>query len=158
METIGNRAFKELKNRARENGISVTNEALKLGITGHSLADWKHGKGNPSAYYLQQMALAGYDVVYILSGQRSPAVPGHDNQYNIAEMAYNNGYAKGLEDGKPKWISCKESLPKSTELVLAIDSEDLISTAYYTGKWHSMLDEDSITHWMPQPELPIEKP
>ncbi len=29
-----------------------------------------------------------------------PAVPGHDNQYNIAEMAYNNGYEKGLAEGK----------------------------------------------------------
>ena len=70
METIGNRAFKQLKERAKQNGICVTNEALKLGITGHSLADWKHGKGNPSAYYLQQMCLAGYDVIYILTGKR----------------------------------------------------------------------------------------
>ncbi len=29
-----------------------------------------------------------------------PAVPGHTDQYNIAEMSYNNGYAKGYEDGK----------------------------------------------------------
>ena len=30
----------------------------------------------------------------------SAAVPGHENQYNIAEMSYKNGYEKGLEDGK----------------------------------------------------------
>lgn len=29
-----------------------------------------------------------------------PAVPGHADQHNISEMAYNNGYAKGYEDGK----------------------------------------------------------
>ena len=29
-----------------------------------------------------------------------PAVPGCDNQYNIAEMAYNNGYEKGFAAGK----------------------------------------------------------
>ena len=29
-----------------------------------------------------------------------PAVPGHTDQHNISEMAYNNGYAKGYEDGK----------------------------------------------------------
>ena len=29
-----------------------------------------------------------------------PSVPGHENQYNIAEMAYNNGYEKGFADGK----------------------------------------------------------
>ena len=30
----------------------------------------------------------------------TPAVPGHTDQHNIAEMSYNNGYAKGYEDGK----------------------------------------------------------
>ena len=29
-----------------------------------------------------------------------PAAPGHNDQYNIAEMAYNNGYEKGFADGK----------------------------------------------------------
>ena len=29
-----------------------------------------------------------------------PAVPGHEDQYNIAEMAYNNGYEKGFAAGK----------------------------------------------------------
>lgn len=27
------------------------------------------------------------------------AVPGHENNYDIAEMAYNNGYKKGYENG-----------------------------------------------------------
>lgn len=30
----------------------------------------------------------------------SAAVPGHEDQYNIAEMSYNNGYKKGFADGK----------------------------------------------------------
>lgn len=30
----------------------------------------------------------------------SAAVPGHEDQYNIAEMSYNNGYEKGFVDGK----------------------------------------------------------
>lgn len=29
-----------------------------------------------------------------------PAVPGHTDQYNIAEMAYKNGYEKGYAEGK----------------------------------------------------------
>ena len=70
METIGNRAYKAIKQRARENGISPSNEALKLGVSPKSLSDWKQNT-NPTAYYLQQMCLAGYDVVYILTGERS---------------------------------------------------------------------------------------
>ena len=41
----------------------------------------------------------------------TPVAPGCDDQYNIAEMSYNNGYAKGLEDGmketekRAKWVT-----------------------------------------------------
>lgn len=70
METIGNRAYKEIKKRAKRNGICATEEALKMGVTSHSLSSWKKGNNNPSAYYLQQMVLAGYDVIYILIGER----------------------------------------------------------------------------------------
>ena len=69
METIGNRAYKEIKKRARENGISPTREAKKLGIASRSLSEWQNN-GNPCAYYLQQMYYAGYDVIYILTGER----------------------------------------------------------------------------------------
>ena len=31
-----------------------------------------------------------------------PIIPGHDNQHDLTEMAYNNGYARGVEEGKPK--------------------------------------------------------
>jgi hypothetical protein len=38
--------------------------------------------------------------------QFTPAVPGHDDKYNISEMAYENGFAKGYaqgyEEGKHK--------------------------------------------------------
>ena len=70
METIGNRAYKEIKKRARENRIAPYKEAAKLGMDSRSMTDWKQNK-NPSAYYLQQMCLAGYDVIYILTGERS---------------------------------------------------------------------------------------
>ena len=67
METIGQRAAKEIKKRARQNGIATSKEAKKLGITSPILTRWRDN-GNPSAYWLQQMALAGYDVIYILTG------------------------------------------------------------------------------------------
>ena len=69
METIGNRAYKEIKKRAYANDISTSREAAKLGIHSRSLREWKEN-GNPSAYYLQQMHYAGYDVIYILTGER----------------------------------------------------------------------------------------
>ena len=67
METIGERAVKEIKKRARQNGISTSKEAAKLFITSTTIAAWKNNV-NPCAYHLQQMALAGYDVIWILTG------------------------------------------------------------------------------------------
>ena len=71
MDTIGNRAWKEIKKRALQKGISFHQETLRIGITSsHITSDWKRD-ANPSAYYLQMLCLAGYDVVYILTGERS---------------------------------------------------------------------------------------
>jgi hypothetical protein len=47
-----------------------------------------------------------------------PVVPGHENVHDISEMSYRNGYEKGLEDGKPKWIPVSERLPDSNRTVL----------------------------------------
>ena len=70
METIGERAVKEIKNRARQNNVSVSKQASELTITSVHISHWKDGT-NPSAYWLQQMALAGYDVFYILTGVKN---------------------------------------------------------------------------------------
>lgn len=69
METIGNRAVKEIKKRAMQNGVSTSKEAAKLFITSTMISAWKNNV-NPSAYYLQQMLFAGYDVIYILTGEK----------------------------------------------------------------------------------------
>ena len=69
VETIGNRAYKEIEKRAEENGTSPSFEAVKLGMHNSLLFRWKKN-GNPAGYYLQQMYYAGYDVIYILTGER----------------------------------------------------------------------------------------
>lgn len=70
METIGERAVKEIKKRARQNNVSVSKQGSELSITSTHISRWTDGT-NPSAYWLQQMALAGYDVIYILTGVKN---------------------------------------------------------------------------------------
>lgn len=96
----------------------------------------------------------------------TPVVPGHDNCHDIAEMAYNNGYDKGCEDSKPKWIPVSERLPKHCETVLSYDGRHYrqVKTDFYDSCfecWYSdmknLLEENTVTHWMPLPEPPKEE-
>lgn len=69
METIGERAAKSIRERAALNGTSLRKECAKLDMQIRVFWGWHYGQANPSAYFLQQMALAGYDVMYILTGK-----------------------------------------------------------------------------------------
>ena len=63
-----------------------------------------------------------------------------------------------------KWIPVTERLPEEWVSVLVWSWCGFCETAVYLGipgKWrvtwnHTMLDEDTITHWMPLPEPPNE--
>lgn len=69
--TIGMRAAEAIKERARKNGSTLTSEFENLGLCRKVFGDWQKRGIDPSAYYLQQMALAGYDVIYILTGKEN---------------------------------------------------------------------------------------
>ena len=68
--TIGERAVKVVKERAKQKGIPLRQELLNFGLQNYRVfLHWDVKGANPSAYYLQQLALAGYDVFYILTGK-----------------------------------------------------------------------------------------
>jgi hypothetical protein len=46
-------------------------ELAKLDIPKGTYYHWLHGKYNPTAYYLQRMALAGYNIYFILTGKEN---------------------------------------------------------------------------------------
>lgn len=64
---------------------------------------------------------------------------------------------KAAEESKPRWIPVTERLPEEWVAVLVWSKCGFCETAVYLGipgKWrvtwnHGMLDEDTITHWMP---------
>ena len=66
--TIGQRAAQLIKERAKKNNRMVEWELLLLEINEASFRDWQKGRYEPSAYFLQKLALDEYDVMYILVG------------------------------------------------------------------------------------------
>lgn len=69
-ETIALRAIQQINRRAKAQDVPVTALLRRIGAYRELFWRWKKNKGGISAYYLQQMALDGYDVVYILTGRR----------------------------------------------------------------------------------------
>lgn len=69
MSSIGERAAQAIDSKAKENGRKVAEELKRIGACRKTMNDWKKRGRNPQAYYLQQMALHGYDIHYILTGE-----------------------------------------------------------------------------------------
>ena len=68
-ETVGERTVQAIKDRAKQNGTKKSVEAEKLGISRRVMCGWDKSRTDPSAYFLQQMALHGYDIYWILTGK-----------------------------------------------------------------------------------------
>jgi hypothetical protein len=71
VRTIGERAAHLIRVRATMKGISIDQECERIGANRKVYRDWRKCGRNPTSYFLQQMALAGYDVIWILTGKES---------------------------------------------------------------------------------------
>ena len=67
---IGKRAAAEIRQRAHEEDTFYAAQMARLDVTREQLSCWERGDGAPAAGTLQRMALLGYDVIYILTGER----------------------------------------------------------------------------------------
>lgn len=79
--TVGQRLVRAVKERVHYG--KVKQELERLQIPQSNFARWKAGNRDPKVYYLTQMALAGYDVYWILTGKRQ--FPVRDIDFDIAE-------------------------------------------------------------------------
>lgn len=83
--TIGQRAAQMIRETAEQEGQTVSEELKLLGMNRKTFGDWENRGGNPSAYWLQQMALVGYDVLWILTGERIYPVTEYDRDISEYE-------------------------------------------------------------------------
>lgn len=75
--TIGQRAAKAVRQRAPRKMLAQ--EIKRIHSSHASYGQWKCGKTNPSPYVLARMAVLGYDIYWILTGQES-GVTGEDRK------------------------------------------------------------------------------
>ena len=68
--TIGERVVQAIRERAKQNGTTLEVEKRQLGISQGCYTGYKYGRFDPSALVLQQMLRNGYDIVWILGGNK----------------------------------------------------------------------------------------
>lgn len=71
MGIIGKRAAEAIRQTAIQNETSYIFELDCLEMKRETLYQWEHGISDPRAQTLANMALAGYDVLYILTGVKN---------------------------------------------------------------------------------------
>ena len=73
---------------------------------------------------------------------------------------------KCLSENRAVWIATSERMPEDSTDVFVKVSVNFTTyrsvhiATHYDGKWHSVryvLDDDMVTHWMPIPDLEVEK-
>ena len=68
--TIGQRAYQTVVETAEKKGISLLKECARMDINPGLVKEWKT-RNNPSANVLRDLAEYGYDVHYILTGEKT---------------------------------------------------------------------------------------
>ena len=77
--------------------------------------------------------------------------------HEATEQAYKNGYDKGYEDGRPKWIPVTERLPEDEGIIVVLGNPCEVWTFngdYWEDECGWLQDFKDVTHWMPLPEPP----
>ena len=69
-KAYASRAVELINRRCAEKGWTLTKVLDEVNIPYGTFRDWSMGKYNPTAIGLESMALAGYDVIYILTGEK----------------------------------------------------------------------------------------
>ena len=68
LDTIGKRAAFAIEERRLQNHTRKYAEYGNVDVTTATMSNWRLGKTEPRGYHLQQMALQGYDIYWILTG------------------------------------------------------------------------------------------
>lgn len=115
------------------------------------------------------------DETSLLLCQAADAIEELQKVLNAVQDAHNEGYDVGYwagrRDYEPKWIPVTERLPEPNAVdkygfakgyLVKTDRHVMMHTARYDGEWWVLWGKaeviaDTVTHWMPLPEPPMEE-
>jgi hypothetical protein len=69
--TIGQRAVECIERRAWDNNTTVEEQCNLIDVDRSRMHFWRKSESNPNASVLAEMCRLGYDVKYILTGEKT---------------------------------------------------------------------------------------
>lgn len=84
-----------------------------------------------------------------------------NHRCHLQMSCHVRGFLAGYQAAKPQWISVKDRLPESREMVWTYGADKKTNYGYMIrkGYWEALregMEWTEITHWMPLPEAPKE--
>jgi DNA-binding transcriptional regulator YiaG len=113
MSDIGKRAAEAVRQKAHEYEVTYTFEMECLGISREYLREWERRGYCPNAETLRRMVFAGYDIVYILTGEKNPERSKAVKDKNLPSASINGG--EGMTIGQ-RAVQAVEQRAKETGL------------------------------------------
>lgn len=79
-------------------GMSQPNFAAIAGTTKQTLFSWETGKTAPDGFQIAALAAQGVDILYVLTGQRSPSIPAADPAEQVLLDSYRRCGAQAKQN------------------------------------------------------------
>lgn len=111
--------YERLQEERKRLGLSQSAFGEAGGVQKRAQINYESGERSPDASYLERIAAAGVDVLYVLTGRRAPAPrlgtaePDAALATNLAEIALLNGYRRLDAKGRQAVLAMIEALTQA---------------------------------------------
>ena len=112
------------------------------GVSGTTVGNWERGVGSPDAVRLSQLAEAGFDVMYVLSGAHRPAA-----EQQTASYQADRGSAEAADDSGQMSMPAahaaaqdaisnnRPGVPFRPDALRAVLLDVIVNSKHYGHKW-----------------------
>ncbi len=131
--------FVRLKEERNRLGLTQTAFGALAGVSKDAQLNYERGVRVPDAAYLAQIAAAGVDVLYLLTGRRTPR---HADGLGVAELSLLDSFTKADPAGRAALQAVAAIACRSTSTVAAAPS----TTVNVGGDVGQSVSGDQVNH------------